>query len=85
MKKFFLLAAFGILGVLSAENTKVKAMQTSQKQSVSIFFYNPIRVTSSCGYTEFIDLGGSPIECLEVEMARMEEDCYSPFESWGYA
>lgn len=71
--------------MLSAKDDKIKDLRTSQQQSKSMFFYDPIRITSSCGYTEFIELGGSPISCIEVEIDRMEEECYSPFESWGYA
>lgn len=85
MKRIFLLAAFGVAGMLSAKNDKIKELKTSQQESESVVFYDPIRITSSCGYTEFIELGGSPISCIEVEIDRMEEECYSPFESWGYA
>lgn len=85
MKKIILFAAFGVVGLVSAKNTDAKDLKTNLKESKSIIFYNPIRITSSCGYTEFIELHGSPISCIEVEINRMEEECYAPWEGWGYA
>ncbi|WP_288436182.1 hypothetical protein [uncultured Chryseobacterium sp.] len=86
MKKLLFVAAFGVAGLVSAKVTEVKEVKSeaSEKTEAKVF-YNPIKITSSCGYTEYIDLGGSSMSCIEVEIDRMEEECDSPFEGWGYA
>jgi len=88
MKKTLLLAIFSIAGLAGAKNLEVKELKaetTEKAENKQVFIYNPISVTSSCGYTEFIEIGGSNISCLEVEIDRMEEECYAPITGWGYA
>lgn len=87
MKKLLTVACMvcGTVSVFSA--TKEKAgVNENENLCKMMLIYDPIiPVTSSCGYTEYIDLGGSPISYLEVEINRMEEECNAPFEGSGYA
>jgi hypothetical protein len=87
MKKIILLVAFGAAGLAGAKNLEVKEAknQQIQQENEKAFFYLPVKVTSSCGYTEYIEMGGSSISCLEVEIDRMEEECDAPVDGWGYA
>ncbi|TDX92088.1 hypothetical protein [Chryseobacterium daecheongense] len=88
MKKISLIAALGVAGLMSAKNSveTEKNLKVECLVGVKAIFYDPIiPITSSCGYTEYIDLAGSPISCIEVEINRMEEECDAPFEGWGYA
>ncbi|KMQ68030.1 hypothetical protein ACM39_09180 [Chryseobacterium sp. FH2] len=88
MKKVIFVATLCVAGLMNAKsNVQLeKDFDVSEKvQSFKLLMvYNPIKVTSSCGYTEFINLGGSSMSCLEVEIDRMEEECIAPFEGWGY-
>jgi len=84
MKKLLLLTMFSITGLAGAKNLGVKE-NTEKLERKKVFFYNPIQIKSSCGYTEFIELGGSSISCIEVEIDRMEEECDAPVTGWGYA
>ncbi|WBV53904.1 hypothetical protein [Chryseobacterium gambrini] len=81
MKKIILLAAFGVAGMLSAKTSN------KEGESKSKVFYNPIVLTSSCGYTQYVTVG--PLDqpdCWMTDLQQMEEECSSPFENpqYGY-
>lgn len=87
MKKL-LTVTFIVCGTISVFSATKKEVNVNENKIVCKMklIYDPIiPVTSSCGYTEYIDLGGSPISCLEVEINRMEEECDAPVTGWGYA
>ncbi len=83
MKKLLLVATLGVAGLMSAKGTEIKEVKTIKKTEKA--FYHPIKITSSCGYTEYIELRGSNISCIEVEIDRMEIECDAPITGWGYA
>lgn len=86
MKKLLLVATLGVAGLMSAKGTEIKEIKEVKTiKKTEKAFYHPIKVTSSCGYTEYIELGGSNISCIEVEMDRMEMECDAPITGWGYA
>lgn len=86
MKKMILLAAFTFAGLVNAKRTETKEVKgEAVKNNVIKTFYFPIKVTSSCEYTEYIDVAGSDISCIEVEIDRMEMECDAPVTGWGYA
>lgn len=60
MNKIILLAALGVAGLVSAKNAKIKEKKLveNEKSTKTKIFFNPVRLQSSCGYVEFIDLGG---------------------------
>lgn len=85
----YFVVAIGVTSLMSAKNVAELKNTTANNESLveltTVRYFDPIiPITSSCGYTEFIDLAGSSIECLEVELVRMEEECAAPFEDWGY-
>ena len=82
MKKLLLVTTIGIAGVMSAKSVDTKEIKT-ENSSEAIFY--PVKLTSSCGYTEYIEIGNSDISCLEVEINRMEEECDAPIEAWAWA
>ncbi|WP_294234783.1 hypothetical protein [Chryseobacterium endophyticum] len=80
MKRIFLLAAFGVAGMMNANISK-------GEKAESKFFYNPIKLTSSCGYTQFVEVGpNDQQDCWMTDLQQMEEECASPFENpqYGY-
>ncbi|WP_294199515.1 hypothetical protein [uncultured Chryseobacterium sp.] len=80
MKRIFLLAAFGVAGMMNANISK-------EEKAESKFFYNPIKLTSSCGYTQFVEVGpNDQQDCWMTDLQQMEEECASPFENpqYGY-
>lgn len=86
MKKLLLVATIGIAGLMSAKSVEVKEskLESNLNSSEEAIWY-PVKITSSCGYTEYLELGNSDISCLEVEINRMEDDCDAPVEAWGWA
>lgn len=81
MKRIFLLAALAVAGTISA-HTSVAEVKAESK-----VIYNPIKITSSCGYTQYVTVGANddPL-CYLVDADQMKIDCDSPFENpqYGY-
>ncbi|WP_449401348.1 hypothetical protein [Chryseobacterium wanjuense] len=79
MKKIILLATFGVAGMMSANITATAKIDSK--------IYNPIKITSSCGYTQYVivEPNDDPL-CYLVDADQMEIDCDSPFENpqYGY-
>jgi hypothetical protein len=81
MKKIILLAAFGVAGLVSAKSTEIKT-ETREVNTLSLaaFFYHPIKLTSSCGYTEFVEVGPNDApDCYLLDLQQMEDECAAPF------
>ncbi|MDQ1097703.1 MULTISPECIES: hypothetical protein [Chryseobacterium] len=87
MKKLLTVACIvcGTISVFSATNEEASVIENKNLCKMMLIYDPIIPITSSCGYTEYIDLAGSPISCLEVEINRMEEECAAPVEGSGYA
>jgi len=80
MKRIFLLAAFGVAGMVNANISK-------EMTGESKVFYHPITLTSSCGYTQIVEVGPyDQPDCWMTDLQQMEEECASPFENpqYGY-
>jgi len=76
MKRIFLLAAFGVAGVLGAKTSNVEV------KSESKIYYHPIKLTSSCGYTQYVEVGpNDQPDCWLTDLQQMEDECASPFEN----
>lgn len=82
---------FGGIGVsYAADNTVENLKLTTETElidtSVEAIYY-PVKLTSSCLYTEYIEFtpGYDDPDCLLVELQRMEDECSAPWEGWGYA
>ncbi|SIT19784.1 hypothetical protein [Chryseobacterium gambrini] len=74
MKKIILLAAFGVAGMLSAKTSN------KEGESKSKVFYHPIVLTSSCGYTQVVEVGpNDQPDCWMTDAQQMEDECASPF------
>jgi hypothetical protein len=81
MKKIILLAAFGVAGMMSANTFNLEVKVDSK------LFYNPIVLTSSCGYTQYVTVGpNDQPDCWMTDLQQMEDECSSPFENpqYGY-
>lgn len=80
MKRIFLLAAFGVAGMMNAHTSKEVTIESK-------VFYHPIVLTSSCGYTQVVEVGPKDQQdCWMTDLQQMEDDCNSPFENpqYGY-
>lgn len=80
MKRIFLLAAFGVAGMVNANISK-------EMTAESKVFYHPTTLTSSCGYTQIVEVGPyDQPDCWMTDLQQMEEECASPFENpqYGY-
>ena len=45
-----------------------------------MFFYHPITLTSSCGYTQTVDVGPNDApDCYLTDLQQMEDECSAPF------
>lgn len=52
MKKMILLATICVAGLVSAKSAEVRTETKEVKvSSAAMFYYHPITLTSSCGYT----------------------------------
>lgn len=79
MKKVIFLGAFVAAGFVSAKNAET-ITEAKEVTSVAKIYYHPITITSSCGYTQVIEVG--PLDqqdCYLVDAQQMEDDCASPF------
>jgi hypothetical protein len=73
MKRIILLAAFGAAGLVSANTSEVKEAKSS---------YYPITMTSSCGYTQTVDVGpNDQPDCFLTDLQQMEDECAAPFNN----
>lgn len=81
MKKIVILAAFGVAGLVNAKNSADKEiLKVSNNETKSA--YHPITLTSSCGYTQIIEVGPKDDQwCWTVDLNQMEEECAAPFEN----
>lgn len=74
MKKMILLATLGVAGMMSANTSDVEVKTTSK------IYYHPITLTSSCGYTQIVEVG--PLDqpdCWLTDAQQMEDECAAPF------
>lgn len=77
MKKIILLATFGVAGLVSAKSTEI---MTDTKKEIAVFFYHPITLTSSCGYSQVVEVGPNDApDCFLVDLQQMEDECAAPF------
>lgn len=73
MKRIFLLAAFGVAGMMNANTSKEEGAESK-------VFYHPITLTSSCGYTQIVEVGpNDQPDCWMTDAQQMEDECASPF------
>lgn len=73
MKRIFLLAAFGFAGIVNANTSR-------EVTAESKVFYHPITLTSSCGYTQIIEVGPmDQPDCWMTDAQQMEDECSAPF------
>lgn len=81
MKKMILLATICVAGLVSAKSTEVKTETKEVKvASSAMFFYHPITITSSCDYTQVIEVTAQDDpQCWIVDAQQMEDDCSAPF------
>jgi hypothetical protein len=76
MKKIILLASFGVAGLVSA-----KSFNMEIKNDLKIY-YHPITLTSSCGYTQVVEVGPyDQPDCYLVDLQQMEDECAAPFSN----
>lgn len=76
MKKFIAMAALGVAGMMSANTSDVE-VNTELK-----IYYHPITLTSSCGYTQIVEVGPyGQSDCWMTDLQQMEDECASPFEN----
>ncbi|WP_288437785.1 hypothetical protein [Chryseobacterium culicis] len=79
MKKMILLATVCVAGLVSAKSVEVKK-ETKEIKAVSESKYHPITITSSCGYTQVIEVTAQDDpQCWIVDAQQMEDDCTAPF------
>ena len=81
MKKMILLATICAAGLVSAKSIEVRTETKEVKASSAVmFYYHPITLTSSCGYTQTVDVGpnDSP-DCFLTDLQQMEDECSAPF------
>lgn len=91
MKRIILLAAFGAAGLVSANTSEMKEVKGTLEKVPNIQIktvskakssYYPITMTSSCGYTQTVEVGpNDQPDCWITDLNQMEEDCASPFEN----
>lgn len=81
MKKMILLATVCVAGLVSAKSAEVKTETKDVKAtSTSMFFYHPITLTSSCGYTQTVEVGPNDApDCYLTDLQQMEDECSAPF------
>lgn len=88
MKRIILLAAFGAAGLVSANTSEVK--ETAEKVSNAQIksdakaksSYYPVTLTSSCGYTQTVDVGpNDQPDCFLTDLQQMEDECAAPFNN----
>ncbi|WP_223600759.1 hypothetical protein [Chryseobacterium sp. GVT01B] len=81
MKKMILLATICVAGLVSAKSAEVKAETKEVKAtSAAMFYYHPITLTSSCGYTQTVDVGPNDApDCFLTDLQQMEDECSAPF------
>ncbi|WP_294283778.1 hypothetical protein [uncultured Chryseobacterium sp.] len=73
MKRIFLLAAFGVAGIMNANTSKEVTVESK-------VFYHPITLTSSCGYTQVVEVGpNDQPDCWVTDLQQMEDECSAPF------
>lgn len=73
MKKIILLAAFGVAGMMNANISK-------EVTAESKVFYHPITLTSSCGYTQIVEVGPTDQpDCWVTDLQQMEDECSASF------
>ena len=79
---FFLFGSFSVTYAIEIQ----KLENTSEGQDEKKIYF-PVRIVSSCGYTEFIEFtpGYDDPTCIETELRRMEEFCDAPVDGWGFA
>lgn len=76
-----LLATICVAGLVSAKSAEITT-ETKEVKDVSAKKYHPITLTSSCGYTQTIDVGpnDSP-DCYLTDLQQMEDECSAPFSN----
>lgn len=76
-----LLATICVAGLVSAKSAEVKAETKEVKAtSAAMFYYHPITLTSSCGYTQTVDVGPNDApDCFLTDLQQMEDECSAPF------
>jgi hypothetical protein len=80
MKKLLLVVAFGAAGLVSAKNAEITNEAKETEAISTMFFYHPITLTSSCGYTQTVEVG--PLDqpdCWMTDLQQMEDECSAPF------
>ncbi|MFP3597088.1 hypothetical protein [Chryseobacterium sp. SIMBA_029] len=81
MKKMILLATVCVAGLVSAKSAEVKT-ETKEVNAVTTakFIYHSVTLTSSCGYTQTIEVGpNDTIDCFLTDLQQMEDECSAPF------
>lgn len=74
MKRIFLVAAFGVAGMMNA-NISIIGVKAESK-----VYYHPITLTSSCGYIQIVEVGpNDQPDCWMTDAQQMEDECISPF------
>lgn len=83
MKKVILLATICVAGLVSAKSAEAKTESKEVKASyAAMFFYHPITLTSSCGYTQTVNVGPNDApDCYLTDLQQMEDECAAPFEN----
>lgn len=81
MKKFIVMATLGVAGMMNANTSTVEV------EAESKLIYLPITLTSSCGYTQVVNVG--PLDqqdCYLTDLQQMEDECAAVFENpqYGY-
>lgn len=81
MKKMILLATICIAGLVSAKSAEVRTETKEIKaSSAAMFYYHPITLTSSCGYTQTVEVGPNDApDCFLTDLQQMEDECSAPF------
>lgn len=83
MKKIILVATLGVAGLVSAKSAEIKT-ETKEVKIVSTakFYYHPITLTSSCGYTQTVNVGPNDApDCYLTDLQQMEDECSAPFSN----
>lgn len=76
-----LLATVCVAGLVSAKSAEVKT-ETKEVSVVSTtkFIYHPIKLTSSCGYTQYVEVGPNDApDCFLTDLQQMEDECSAPY------
>lgn len=76
--------ALGTAGIINAKTTDVKetvkSVSNIKSKNILKSTYHPITITSSCGYTQVIEVGpNDQPDCWMTDAQQMEDDCSSPF------